>query len=70
MMEAVASESTASTYSGEDSGVRLDISSCVGTVEADSEVRQRWKAQRKLTSRSHQGVQEDFGREEINTITR
>lgn len=40
MMLVEASESA--TYSGEDSGVRLDISSCVGTVEA--EVRQRLKA--------------------------
>lgn len=41
MMAVEASKSSASTHSGEDSGVRLDISSCVGTVEAGSKVRQR-----------------------------
>lgn len=57
----------ASTHSGEDSGVRLDISSCVGTAEAGSKVRQR---RRKITSRSHEWVPSDFRTDEINTITR
>lgn len=39
MIAVVLSKWTASAYSGEDSGVRLDISSCVGTVEAELDVR-------------------------------
>lgn len=39
MKAEVASERTKSTHSGEDSGVRLDISSCVGTLETGLKVR-------------------------------